>query len=96
MKRTHYQVLRRPLVTEKSMKLKDSDNQLFFEVASEANRIEVKAAVEKVFKVKVKNVNILNAKGKGVSFRAQQGKRKTWKKAIVTLHEGQQVDYLEG
>jgi large subunit ribosomal protein L23 len=96
MKLNHYQVLRRPLVTEKSMKLKDSDNQLFFEVASEANRIEVKQAVEKVFKVKVKNVNILNTKGKGVAFRAQKGKRKSWKKAIVTLHEGQQVDYLEG
>jgi large subunit ribosomal protein L23 len=62
----------------------------------QANRIEIKKAVEKVFKVKVKKVNILNQQGKNVRFKNQPGKQKDWKKAIVTLHEGEQVDYLEG
>jgi large subunit ribosomal protein L23 len=96
MKGTSYQILRRPLVTEKSMKLKEAENKIFLEVAPESNRIEIKKAVEKVLKVKVKKVNILNKKGKQVMFRTQAGKRKDWKKAIVTLHEGEQVDYLEG
>lgn len=96
MKRNHYQILRKPLVTEKSMQLKDSENKIFLKVAPESNRIEVKRAVEKVFKVRVKKVNILNRKGKRVLFKMQEGKKKDWKKAIVTLHEGENVDYLEG
>jgi large subunit ribosomal protein L23 len=96
MKRNDYQILIRPLVTEKSMQLKDSENKLFFEVAPDSNRIEIKRAVEKVFKVKVKKVNVLNKRGKRVMFRMQPGKQKDWKKAVVTLHEGEQVDYLEG
>lgn len=96
MKLNHYQILRRPLVTEKSMQLKESENKIFLEVAPGSNRIEIKRAVEEVFKVKVKKVNILNKKGKRVLFRAQEGKKKNWKKAIVTLREGENVDYLEG
>jgi large subunit ribosomal protein L23 len=95
MMRNDYQILIRPLVTEKNMKLKGSENKIFFEVAPDANRIEVKRAVEKAFKVKVEKVNILNQPGKRVRFRMHQGKRKDWKKAIVTLKEGEQVDYLE-
>ncbi len=91
-----YQILRRPLVTEKNMKLKESENKVYFEVAPEANRIEIKKAVEQIFKVKVKKVNILNQAARSVRFKMQAGKRRAWKKAIVTLEEGQNVDYLEG
>ncbi len=96
MMRNEYQVLIRPLVTEKNMQLHESENKVFFEVAPDANRIEVKRAVEKVFNVKVEKVNILNQNGKRVRFKMQMGKRKNWKKAIVTLKEGEKVDYLEG
>jgi large subunit ribosomal protein L23 len=96
MRQDVYQILRKPLITEKNMQLKDAQNKVFFEVASEANRIEIKKAVEKALKVKVKKVNILKQKGKRVNFRTGIGKRKDWKKAIVTLHEGEQVSYLEG
>jgi large subunit ribosomal protein L23 len=96
MNRNHYQILRKPLVTEKSMHLKESQNKIFLEVVPESNRIEIKRAVEKAFKVKVKKVNILNKKGKHVQFKRMEGKKKDWKKAIVTLHEGENVDYLEG
>jgi large subunit ribosomal protein L23 len=78
------------------MQLKEGENKIFFEVAPGANRIEIKEAVEKAFKVKVKKVNVLNQAGKRVRFRSQMGKRKDWRKAIVTLEEGQSVDYLEG
>ena len=96
MRGNNYQILKRPLITEKSMQLKESENKIFLEVSPDANRIEIKKAVEKVFKVKVKKVNVLNKKGKHVMFRSQTGKRKDWKKAIITLHEGEQVDFLEG
>ena len=96
MRGNNYQILKRPLITEKSMQLKESENKIFLEVSPDANRIEIKKAVEKVFKVKVKKVNVLNKKGKHVTFRFQTGKRKDWKKAIITLHEGEQVDFLEG
>jgi large subunit ribosomal protein L23 len=96
MKQNEYHIFRRPLVTEKNIRLKENENKIFFEVLPQANRIEIKKAVEKVFKVKVKKVNILNQQGKNVRFKNQPGKQKDWKKAIVTLHEGEQVDYLEG
>jgi len=95
MRRNDYQILIRPLVTEKNMQLHESENKIFFEVAPDANRIEIKQAVEKVFKVKVEKVNVLNQNGKQVRFKMRMGKRKDWKKAIVTLKEGQKVDYLE-
>ena len=96
MMRNEYQLLIRPLVTEKNMQLHENENKVFIEVAPDANRIEVKRAVEKVFNVKVEKVNILNQNGKRVRFKMQMGKRKDWKKAIVTLKEGEKVDYLEG
>ncbi|NOY52911.1 MAG: 50S ribosomal protein L23 [Deltaproteobacteria bacterium] len=95
MRRNDYQTLIRPLVTEKNMQLHESENKVFFEVAPDANRIEIKRAVERVFKVKVEKVNVLNQNGKRVRFKMKMGKRKDWKKAIVTLKEGQKVDYLE-
>ncbi|MDX1764159.1 MAG: 50S ribosomal protein L23 [bacterium] len=96
MSESLYRLLRRPLITEKSMQLKEGENKIFFEVAPDANRIEIKKAVEKAFKVKVKKVNVLRQIGKRVRFQGEMGKRKNWKKAIVTLEEGQNVDYLEG
>ncbi len=96
MKLNDYQTLIRPLVTEKNMKLKDAENKIFFEVSPDVNRIEIKKAVERALKVKVSKVNILNHKGKHVVFRTSRGKRKDWKKAIVTLQPGEHVHYLEG
>ncbi len=96
MSESLHRLLLRPLITEKSMQLKEGENKIFFEVAPDANRIEIKKAVEQAFKVKVKKVNVLRQIGKRVRFKAEMGKRKNWKKAIVTLEEGQNVDYLEG
>lgn len=96
MSESPYRLLLRPLITEKSMQLKEGENKIFFEVAPESNRIEIKKAVEEAFKVKVKKVNVLRQIGKRVRFKGEMGMRKGWKKAIVTLEEGQTVDYLEG
>jgi len=90
-----YEVIRRPLVTEKST-MASEHNQVAFEVAVDATKIEIKAALEALFKVKVKAVNTLNQKGKVKRFRGRPGKRSDVKKAIVTLVEGQTIDVTTG
>ncbi len=87
----YYDVIRRPIVTEKST-LGSEHNQVFFRVAIDANKGEIKRAVEKLFNVKVTKVNTLINKGKTKRFRGRLGKRVDVKKAIVTLAEGQSLD----
>ena len=91
-----YKIIRRPIVTEKSSDLKEQFNQICFEVAPSANKSEIKKAVEKLFKVTVLSVQTQNRIGKRKRLGRFQGRRKSWKKAIVTLNEGNRVDFFEG
>ncbi len=94
--KTIYDVLLSPLLTEKGTQLKEKDNKVVFRVARDANKIEVKKAVEEVFKVKVDNVATINCKGKKKRMGRHEGKRPDWKKAIVTLKKGEKLDFIEG
>ncbi len=91
-----YKIIRRPVVTEKGSALKDENNQLLFEVNPASNKSEIKKAVEKLFKVTVLSVRTQNRLGKRKRMGRSIGRRKNWKKAIVTLKEGDRVDFFEG
>jgi len=90
-----YEVIRRPVVTEKST-LGSEHNQITFVVPLDATKPEIKTAIEEIFKVKVKAVNTLRSKGKVKRFRGQKGKRSDVKKAFVTLAEGHSIDVTTG
>ena len=91
-----YDVLLGPLLTEKGTLLKDTDNKVLFKVSKSANKIEIKKAIEEIFKVKVDRVTTMNYKGKKKRMGRYEGKRPDWKKAIVTLKEGEKLDFIEG
>jgi len=93
-----YQVIRAPHVSEKATNGADLRNQHIFRVAPDATKPEIKAAVERLFKVKVDSVRVLNVKGKSKRFGTVQGRRPGWRKAIVRLQAGHDIDYagLEG
>jgi large subunit ribosomal protein L23 len=91
-----YKLIRRPVVTEKSTALKEENNQLVFEVGLDANKSEVKKAVERLFKVTVLSVRTQNRQGKRKRLGRSMGRRRQWKKAIVTLKQGDRVDFFEG
>jgi large subunit ribosomal protein L23 len=95
MKEAH-QIVRRPLVTEKSTQQKEKSNQYAFEVDPKANKIEIQSAVERLFKVKVFQVRTVRVLGKVKRLGRKYGKRPDWKKAIVTLKEGDRIDFFEG
>jgi len=95
MKEAH-QIIRRPLVTEKSTQQKEKNNQYAFEVDSKANKIEIQSAVERLFKVKVSQVRTCTVLGKVKRLGRKYGKRTDWKKAIITLKEGDRIDFFEG
>ena len=90
-----YQIIRKPIVTEKATKLSEF-NKVVFEVAYKCNKKEIKGAVEKLFSVKVKSVNIINIKGKIKRFKGVLGKRNDIKKAVITLEEGNTIDISAG
>jgi large subunit ribosomal protein L23 len=95
MKEVH-QIIRRPLVTEKSTQQKEAHNQYAFEVHPKANKIEIQSAVERLFKVKVSQVRTFKVMGKVKRLGRKYGKRPDWKKAIVTLKEGDRIEFFEG
>ncbi len=95
MKETQ-RIIRKPLVTEKSTQQKESSNQYAFEVDRKANKIEIQSAIERLFKVKVIEVRTSNVLGKMKRVGRKYGKRPDWKKAIVTLKEGDRIDFFEG
>ncbi|MDD5339014.1 MAG: 50S ribosomal protein L23 [Dehalococcoidales bacterium] len=90
-----YEVLRRPLVTEKNTVLQ-ALNKYVFEVADEANKAMVQQAVEKAFKVKVTKVNIVTVRGKAKRVGRRMTYENPWKKAIITLAQGDKIEYFEG
>lgn len=92
----HYHIIRRPLITEKGMRNNEEQNTVVFEVAPVANKIQIKQAVEALFQVKVLDVNTLNIRGKKKRVRMREGKRPDWKKAYVTLREGDTITFFEG
>ena len=94
-KPSHYDVILSPVITEKST-LVSEHNQVIFKVARAATKPQIKAAVEALFGVTVKNVNTLVTKGKTKKWKGQPYKRSDVKKAIVTLAEGQSIDITEG
>ncbi len=92
------QIIRRPLVTEKSTIMRESAaNVLAFEVDVNANKIQVKSAIEELFKVKVEEVRLFNVRGKMKRMGRWQGKRRDWRKAYVRLKQGEKApDFVEG
>jgi large subunit ribosomal protein L23 len=88
-------VVRRALITEKGTVLREAQRQYFFEVAPEANKIEIKHAVETIFNVKVKAVQTLQVRGKVKRQGRFAGKRSDWKKAIVTLKADHKIELFE-
>lgn len=92
----NYDIIRRPVITEKTNIQKDEANQITFEVDPRANRIEVKRAVEQIFNVKVADTRTMNVSGKVKRRGRILGKRRNWKKAIVTLMPGERIEFFEG
>lgn len=90
-----FSVIKRPVITEKSTAL-SANNQIVFMVCGNSTKPEIKSAIEDIFAVKVKAVNVVNTKGKVKLFRGQPGKRSGTKKAIVTLEAGQTIDITAG
>jgi large subunit ribosomal protein L23 len=91
----HYDVVRRPVITEKTT-LIGEQNQVVFQVATDATKPEIKAAVEALFNVKVTAVNTMVTKGKTKRWRGEAYRRSDVKKAVVTLAEGQSIDVTTG
>lgn len=91
-----HSILCRPLLTEKSNRLKEESNQVVFEVQSKANKHQVKRAVETLFQVKVTDVRTMRFRGKRGRNRYGWSKKPNWKKAIVTLKEGSRIELVEG
>lgn len=90
-----YDVIKKPLVTEKTTTEKDGKNVIAFVVNGDSNKIEIKEAVEKLFKVEVASVNTVTVAGKVKRRGSHLGKRANWKKAYVSLKEGSNVDFFE-
>jgi len=95
VKERWYDIILGPLVTEKST-LGSEHNQVTFKVSLDARKPEIKKAVESLFEVKVKQVNTIRMKGKVKRFKGHLGKRSNWKKAIVSLADGETIDMMTG
>jgi large subunit ribosomal protein L23 len=91
-----YDVVKRPVVTEKTSIQKEDANQITFEVDRRANRVQIRKAVESIFGVQVTRVRTMQVKGKVKQRGRIVGKRRDWKKAIVTLIPGERIDFFEG
>lgn len=94
--RSLYSVIKKPLFTEKGSNLKESQNKILVEVAKDANKFEVRKAVEEIFKVKVEKIATINVEGKWKRHGKSIGRRSNRKKAIVTLKKGEKLDFIEG
>ncbi len=92
----YYNIVKSPLITEKTTIQKETSNQVSFKVSRKSNRVEIKRAIENIFNVKVAGVRTMQVKGKTKQRGRIIGKRKDWKKAIVTLIPGERIDFFEG
>lgn len=93
--RSVYEVIRRPIISEKSTAIAELGNKYVFEVATQANKQEIRDAVQKLFNVKVLNVRTMTMHGKVKRVGRFETKRANWKKAMVTLAEGQKIDFFQ-
>jgi len=91
-----YEVLRRPLITEKNSAVQAPQGKYVFEVAEEANKEQIKQAVEKAFNVSVTQVNVMTVPGKRRRMRGREVMSPSWKKALVTLKPGDKIEFFEG
>ena len=91
-----FDVLRAPQMSEKTLSLKEEANQFAFEVDPRANKIQIKESIEKSFKVSELKVRTMNVRGKKKRLGRYQGRKSSWKKALVTLKEGDTIEYFEG
>jgi large subunit ribosomal protein L23 len=91
-----YRVIREPHIAEKANLVKEKYNQITLKVDKRANKIEIKDAVEKIFKKKVLEVNTINMEGKTKRVGRNIGKKSDWKKAIVKLAPGESIEFFEG
>ena len=91
-----HQVIKRPLITEKTVMRNEVENTVVFRVDQRANKLQIKHAVEALFQVSVVKVNTLNVEGKKRRVRFREGKKPDWKKAYVTLQEGDSITFFEG
>jgi len=92
---TPEQIIRRPIIlTEKATLLREKHNQVIFEVARDANKVEIRDAAQRLFKVNVTDVNTMLMRGKERRMGRGRGKMQNWKKAIVTLKEGDSIDFF--
>ena len=96
MSKTPREIIIRPLMTEKSMRQKEEHNTVTFRVRPDANKVEIRAAVEQVFNVKVTDVRTASFEGKMKRMGKHEGRRADWKKAIVTLAAGHKIELVEG
>jgi large subunit ribosomal protein L23 len=90
-----YDIVTAPLITEKGTMVNEAGNQVVFRVRRDANKEEIRRAIETLFKVKVEKVRTLNLLGKNRRVGRNIGRRPAWKKAYVTLAEGQRIDFFE-
>jgi large subunit ribosomal protein L23 len=90
-----YQIIRFPHISEKTARLQAESNQYVFEVIKDADKSQVRAAVEGLFEVDVEHVQIVNVKGKRKSFRFRAGRQRDWKKAYVRIRAGQVIEDLQ-
>jgi large subunit ribosomal protein L23 len=88
-------LIKKPLITEKATKLME-ENKYCFLVDPKANKTQIRQAIEQIFHVKVKNVNTMNVLGKVKRMGRYQGRRPSWKRAIVTLEAGSRIEFFEG
>ena len=88
-------IVRRPLITERPSQLQEEANRYVFEVRGDANKIEIRRAVEEIFEVTVTKVNTVSVRGKVKRMGRFQGRRASWKKAIVSVAQGQSIEFFE-
>ena len=96
IKKTAFDIIRRPRITEKAAALSSSNDRVVFEVHPKANKLEIRDAIEKLFNVKVKAVRTINSMGKIKRVRQTAGRQASWKKAYVTLQPGSSINVIEG
>lgn len=94
--KNHQQILRRPVITERANTLQETQRKYVFEVRGDANKIDIRRAVESIFHVDVTAVNTVAVHGKVKRMGRFAGRRSDWKKAVVTLADGHSIDFLEG
>ena len=88
-----YQIIKKPVITEKGLAIKELQNTLVLQVTTQATKTEIKQAIEVLFNVKVADVRTQNRRGKARRHRLKVGRMRNWKKAIVTLHEEYRIDF---